>query len=174
MLLRSTFFLFLFLACDELIGVPVERLPQGIRQACRHFKQKHRLPGLAVAIYYQGKPYFLNFGFSHPGRRIRVTKNTLFDIASITKVFVSTALAVQVSRNRMQLSDPLLLHFPFLRNHPSAPVGHFTLEQLATHTSGLPREAKIRRQTKRRVLRSLLRWYPASPRFYISLFKLGL
>lgn len=137
-------------------------IPAVIIDEIEDFKNQQELPGLAVGIYYEGKPYFLNFGYSHPARRIKVTKDTIFDIASVTKPFVATMLAYQVKQNKMKLRDPLSLYFIRLENHPCA-LSTVTPEQLASHTSGLPRESSIQEETQCALIKSLLDWQPEYP-----------
>lgn len=157
MALRSWFFIFLV---NQVVLYAA--LPEAIKKEIEDFNNQQQLPGLAVAIYYKGEPYFLNFGYSHPAQGIKVTEDTLFDIASVTKCFVATVLAYQVIRNNMNLHDPLNMYFPALKYHTCA-LSTITLEQLATHTSGLPREASVEDQTERNVINSLLSWSPAYP-----------
>jgi serine-type D-Ala-D-Ala carboxypeptidase/endopeptidase len=65
--------------------------------------------------------------------------DTVFEIASITKLFTSLALAEMAQRGDVKLTDPVAkyltgIEVPERRGH------QITLEDLATHTSGLPRE----------------------------------
>jgi len=116
------------------------------------FFRKNGIRGLAAAAYFDGKPHFYNFGYAHPAQGIPISENTIFDIASISKSFTATLLAKAVLEGRMKLTDTLDDHFPFIHNHPSA-LSNITLEQLALHTSGLPREDGLgKRAPKKRIL----------------------
>ena len=69
----------------------------------------------------------------------KVDGNTVFDIASIEKTFVTTILADMVKQGLVNLDDPVEKYLP--SNNVTVPVykGHkITLKDLATHTSGLP------------------------------------
>lgn len=138
--------------------------PESIQKSLMRFKQRNALPGLAAAVYINGEPHFFNIGYSHPRRKIPVTENTSFDIASITKSFTATLLALAVLQGRARLDDQLAKYLPFLRTHP-CPASDITLEQLATHTSSLPRQSDIKRSqiTKQRVLNWLVSWVPEKP-----------
>lgn len=64
--------------------------------------------------------------------------DTIFEIASLSKIFTALLFAVEVVNNRLRLDDPLQDHVP---PGVQAPVfeGHqITLMDLATHGSGLP------------------------------------
>jgi len=65
--------------------------------------------------------------------------DTVFEIASITKLFTSLALAEMVQRGDVQLTDPVAKYLTGI-NVPARAGHQITLEDLATHTSGLPRE----------------------------------
>jgi CubicO group peptidase (beta-lactamase class C family) len=70
----------------------------------------------------------------------KVNGDTIFDIGSITKTFTTTLLADMVKRGLVKLDDPLQKYLP---SNVKVPTYHndghnITLEDLATHTSGLP------------------------------------
>ena len=67
-----------------------------------------------------------------------VDGNTIFDIGSVTKTFVATVLADLVNQGVVELSDPLEMYLPSNVTVPSYDEYKITLEDLATHTSGLP------------------------------------
>ena len=67
-----------------------------------------------------------------------VDGNTIFDIGSVTKTFVATVLADLVNQGVVKLSDPLEKYLPSNVTVPSYNGYKITLEDLATHTSGLP------------------------------------
>jgi len=61
--------------------------------------------------------------------------DTLFEVGSLTKVFTALLLTDKVQRGEAALSDPVAKFVP-----PGVKIdGSITLEDLATHTSGLPR-----------------------------------
>lgn len=64
--------------------------------------------------------------------------DTIFEIASLTKVFTALLLADAVTRGDVRLDDPLSAFVPIGVKVPEY-LGHaITLADLATHTSGLP------------------------------------
>jgi uncharacterized protein YbbC (DUF1343 family) len=66
-----------------------------------------------------------------------MTRDTIFDVASLTKV-VATAPAVMklVERGRIRLADPVRKYIPELGVQVTG-KGEMTIQQLLTHTSGL-------------------------------------
>lgn len=132
-----------------------------IKEKLQRFRSNNGIPGLAVAILYNDKPYFFNFGQVSSSSGIPISEHTIFDIASITKSFTATLLALQVERGMMRLHDHIDQYLPFVYNHPSL-LSKITLEQLASHTASLEREAPLKRgkAIRKRILRSLLSWQP--------------
>ena len=69
---------------------------------------------------------------------ITVDKDTIFAIGSITKVFTTILLADMVNSGLVNLDDPIEKYFPPSDKAPTYNGQKITLENLATHTSGLP------------------------------------
>jgi CubicO group peptidase (beta-lactamase class C family) len=64
--------------------------------------------------------------------------DTIFEIASLTKVFTALLLADAVTRGDVRLDDPLSAFVPIGVKVPEFSGRGITLVDLATHTSGLP------------------------------------
>jgi len=67
-----------------------------------------------------------------------VTPDSTFAIASVSKMMLSIALMTLVEEGRVDLHTPIREYLPSL--HEGSPVGAITLDQLLTHTAGLPVE----------------------------------
>ena len=67
-----------------------------------------------------------------------VNENTIFDIGSITKTFTTTLLADMANEGILNLEDPIENYLPSSVKVPMYYGQKITLEDLATHTSGLP------------------------------------
>lgn len=100
-------------------------------------------PGLSIGIVHdQELVWAAGFGRGSVERERPATPDTLYRIASITKLFTSTALLQLRDAGRLQLDDPIVKHLPWFsiaQPHPDGPV--MTIRHLITHTAGLPREA---------------------------------
>jgi serine-type D-Ala-D-Ala carboxypeptidase/endopeptidase len=68
-----------------------------------------------------------------------VTADTLYEIGSITKVFTSLLLADAVQRGEVALTDAVARYLPPTVSVPSRNGRTIALQDLASHTSGLPR-----------------------------------
>jgi CubicO group peptidase (beta-lactamase class C family) len=101
------------------------------------------LPGLSIGILHdQELVWAAGFGRAGLEPARPATPGTLYRIASITKLFTSTAILQLRDAGKLRLDDPLVEHLPWFRigrAHAEAP--ETTIRHLLTHTAGLPREA---------------------------------
>lgn len=65
--------------------------------------------------------------------------DTIFEIGSVTKVFTSLLLSDVVQRGQVALTDPVSKYLPAGVRMPQRNGKQITLQDLATHTSSLPR-----------------------------------
>ncbi|GAA1264875.1 serine hydrolase domain-containing protein [Saccharothrix xinjiangensis] len=67
-------------------------------------------------------------------QRVPMTRDTIFDLASISKLFTSIVVMRQHERGKFELDDPVARHLPEFGVNGK---GDITVRQLLTHTSGL-------------------------------------
>ena len=91
--------------------------------------------GDAVALRIEGQTLFFNYGWADRANKRPVTTDTLFNLASLRKVFETTLLAQAVGNGELRLDDPVAKYVAELDR--DGDIGRVTLGQLATHTSGL-------------------------------------
>jgi serine-type D-Ala-D-Ala carboxypeptidase/endopeptidase len=80
---------------------------------------------------------FYGYGNMSNANPITVDKDTIFAIGSITKVFTTILLADMVNSGLVNLDDPIEKYLPPSVKVPTYNGQKITLENLATHTSGL-------------------------------------
>lgn len=90
--------------------------------------------GLAVAVYAGGRITFFNYGFADAAAKTPVTSDTLFNLASLRKLFEATLVALGTERGELRLDDPVSNYLPELRGEA---IRRVTIGELVTHTSGL-------------------------------------
>lgn len=81
---------------------------------------------------------FYGYGNMSITNNITVDKNTIFAIGSNTKVFTTMLLADMVEDGLINLDDPIEKYLPYNMTVPQYKDHKITIEDLATHTSGLP------------------------------------
>src|SRR5689334_9032492 len=77
------------------------------------------------------------YGHRKAGDACPLDGDTVFEIASVTKVFTALLLADMVDKKEVALSDPAAKYLPGVKL-PERNGRLITLVDLATHTSGLP------------------------------------
>lgn len=91
-----------------------------------------------VAIMDGGRVvYAEGFGMADRQKSLPVGPRTLFNIGSISKVFVATALMQLVDDGKVSLDDPVAQHLPEFRMADPRDR-QITLRMLLNHSSGLP------------------------------------
>ena len=111
-----------------------------------------RLPGAVVAIARKGKlVYFEAFGYRDKAAGVRMTTDTIFSIASMTKPLTAVAALTLYERGALLMDDPLAKYFPQFADMRVAvmdPQGNailntvpanrkITIQDLMRHTSGI-------------------------------------
>ena len=100
-----------------------------------------RRGGLVVGV--GGPRWRFVLGFGHVARGdVMPTAETVFEIASVTKVFTALALVILAGRRLVQLDDPVRMALPETVRVPSWHGREITLRQLCLHTSGLPKHPR--------------------------------
>jgi serine-type D-Ala-D-Ala carboxypeptidase/endopeptidase len=74
----------------------------------------------------------------HPSANQKVTRDSLFEIGSISKALTGLLLADFVSRGELRLDDPASAHSRKGATLPTRAGKEITLRNLVSHTSGLP------------------------------------
>ena len=101
------------------------------------------LPGVAVGVVSdQQLVWSKGFGFADVKARAPMTAATKFRIASHSKLFNAIAIMQLREEGKLRLDDPVSKYLPWFKAKPAGDDdGAITIEQLITHSSGLPREA---------------------------------
>ncbi len=101
--------------------------------------RQHQSVGIVVGVIDSTGRRIISYGNFNLGDNRAVDGNTIFEIGSITKVFTSLLLADMAQRGEVALTDPVAKYLPAGVKMPERNGRQITLEDLATHTSGLPR-----------------------------------
>lgn len=100
--------------------------------------KEFEVPGLSLAIVKDGQVVIAKgYGVREWGKPERVDENTLFGIASNTKAFTATALAILVDEGKISWDDPVVKHLPWFQLYDPYVTRELTIRDLLTHRSGL-------------------------------------
>jgi CubicO group peptidase (beta-lactamase class C family) len=113
-------------------------LPPGlnryIEQACSTFG----VPGMSVSVVKDGKVLLAKgYGVKKVTTKDPVDANTLFSIASNSKAFTTTALAILVEEGKLNWDDKVIRYLPWFAMSDDFVSSHLTVRDLLVHQSGL-------------------------------------
>jgi len=111
-----------------------KNLVAAIEQSIKEEMKYSSTPGLSICIINNSKVvYQHSFGIANTTTNIPVTDSTIFEIASLTKVFTSIALQTALQKNGISINEPIGTFVKGL-----APgISSVTFAQLLSHTSGI-------------------------------------
>lgn len=112
---------------------PLKGLDAYITAAMRQW----RVPGLAIAVVKDDSVvYARGFGVREVGKPEPVDTHTLFAVASNTKAFTATLLAMLVQQHRLRWDDPATKYLPWLQLQDAWVTRELTVRDLLTHRMG--------------------------------------
>ena len=128
----------------ELVGVSSERLNR-VSEISNNYVLKGRVPGIVTMIARKGKLiYFEAYGNRGVESKVKLKKNDLFRIYSMTKPVTAIAAMQLYEKGKFQLNDPITKYLPELNNLKRYNSKgelidvktKITIQQLLTHTAG--------------------------------------
>ena len=108
-----------------------------VRDLLGHMVEREGVPGAALAVAVDGEPVFTHYaGDAAPG--CPAAADTLWDLASIGKVYTAATITALVERGELSFSRPVAAVLPACTGDGRERI---TLRHLLTHTAGLDDEA---------------------------------
>lgn len=98
--------------------------------------EKWRVPGLALGVYHQDEMMTAGFGVTSVNHPLPVTDETLFQIGSVTKTFVGTAIMRLIEMDKLSLDATVRSYLPDFSIADTTASSQVTLRHLLTHTAG--------------------------------------
>ena len=96
------------------------------------------IPGLSVSIIMDDSVIFSKgFGVRMVGKKEPVNRNTLFNVASLSKAFTAAAIALQVDSGELKWDDPVIKHLPEFKLYDPYITQNITIRDMLTMRSGL-------------------------------------
>jgi CubicO group peptidase (beta-lactamase class C family) len=133
----SVFFLLCLALVSTAAAGPLDPAKLGqIDLALQKAIDEHRLPGAVVWVEHGGEIYWKAYGNRSLVPSVEtMTRDTIFDAASLTKVLAGTpAIMLLVERGKVNLDAPVSTYIP----EYAGEMGKITVRELLTHTSGMP------------------------------------
>ncbi len=110
--------------------------------------KERKIPGLSIAVIRDGKVVrATGYGFADLELKVPATKDTVYEIGSISKQFASEAIMLLVENGKLNLDDPIRKYLP--ANAPDI-WQKITVRNLLNHTSGLKDWTEVKEFSYRR------------------------
>ncbi|MBK6985858.1 MAG: beta-lactamase family protein, partial [Bacteroidetes bacterium] len=95
------------------------------------------LPGLAIAIVKDGKVVLMKgYGYADVAKKTPVTENTEFQIASNSKAFTGTSIALLDHYGKLKLDDLVKTYLPYFKMQDDYLTNHVTIRDVLSHRIG--------------------------------------
>lgn len=113
---------------------------KGLDTALQRVLKVYQAPGFAVAVVRKNEViYARGFGYPNIAKKLPVTPNTVFAIASCTKAFTATLIGQLQKEGKLDIDKPVNSFMPSLRFYNDAMNNSITLRDMMAHRTGLPR-----------------------------------
>ena len=95
------------------------------------------LPGMAIAIVKDGKVVFMKgYGYSNLNTKTLVNENTVFQIASNSKAFTGTSLALLEHYGKLKLNDKVKTYLPYFKMNEDWKTNEVSIADVLSHRIG--------------------------------------
>lgn len=114
--------------------------PKPVDEAVEKALKEFNAPGCAVVVVKDGEVVYLKgFGVREKGKDDKVSPDTVFPIASCSKAFTATALAMLADEGKLKWDDKVRDHLDYFRLSDELADRDVTLRDLLCHRTGMPR-----------------------------------
>ncbi|MCP2029348.1 CubicO group peptidase (beta-lactamase class C family) [Flavobacterium sp. HSC-32F16] len=100
--------------------------------------QKNPNAGISIGFIKNNEEYYTAYGNLKEGSSIKINKNSIFEIASITKILTSNLIAQAVIENKIKTDDFIDKYLPAAYVLHKNLRNKIKISDLASHQSGLP------------------------------------
>jgi len=136
---RTKFFLYTF--CILYSPFCISQTPSFITDSLDSYIQRGmeqwQIPGLAIAVVKDGQTVLMKgYGVRELGKQDKVDENTLFMIASNSKLFTGTSIAKLEFEKKLSLNDKVTQYIPWFKLYDSNATRMVTIRDLLCHRLG--------------------------------------
>lgn len=123
----------IFLVCTFFINVFSQNINKKLDQYLTDYYINKNVPSISTGLLHDGKIIWLaEKGYSDIENNVPASKNTVYRIASISKIITAVAVMQLVEEGKIRLDDDVEKYIQY-----PAKRWKFTVRQLLTHTAGI-------------------------------------
>ncbi len=114
-----------------------------IEEKVKSAMAQNNVPSLSIGVIRNGKIDLLK-GFGTKSRKdtTKVNENSIFQIASQSKMFTGIIVNNLIQEGKLNLDEPIITYFPSeINDEAKKRLGKIKLKILLNHTSGIPSDA---------------------------------
>ncbi|MBK8428381.1 MAG: serine hydrolase [Lewinellaceae bacterium] len=134
-----------------LLGAAAQAQPQdpltqlsGFDQYMEQLLQDWNAPGVGVGVVVKGKLVFVKgYGYRDYDKKTPITGNTLFQIASNSKLFTAVAVGMEVENGKLEWDKPIKEFVPAIEFYNDELNNSVTMRDMLSHRTGISRHDLI-------------------------------
>ncbi|WP_447869383.1 class C beta-lactamase [Pseudomonas putida] len=135
-----------------------DQLQAKVDQIIRPLMQEQGITGMAVAIYARDHAHYFSYGVASKADNVPVSRDTLFEIGSLSKTYTATLTALASAEGKLDLEAPAKRYHPALAG---VPIGDATVLELGAYSADcLPLQFPDTVQTPQQVVDFFRHWQP--------------
>jgi CubicO group peptidase (beta-lactamase class C family) len=124
--------------------IDVSKKLKGFDQTIEKILKDWNVPGCGIGIVVKDKLVFAKgYGFRDLEKKLPVTPNTLFQIASNTKLFTATAVGFLVEEGKLDWDNPIKKYVPQIQFYNDDLNANVTIRDMLSHRTGISRHDLI-------------------------------
>ncbi len=124
--------------------INVEQRLKGFDPVIEKVLKDWNVPGCGIGIVVKDKLVFAKgYGYRDIEKKLPVTANTLFQIASNTKLFTATAVGFLVDEGKLDWDKPVRNYVPQIQFYNDELTNSVTIRDMLSHRTGISRHDNI-------------------------------
>ena len=124
--------------------IDVSKKLKGFDQTIEKILKDWNVPGCGIGIVVKDKLVFARgYGYRDLEKKLPVTPNTLFQIASNTKLFTATAVGFLVEEGKLDWDKPIKNYVPQIQFYNDELNANVTIRDMLSHRTGISRHDLI-------------------------------
>jgi len=135
-----------------------DQLQAKVDQIIRPLMQEQGITGMAVAIYARNHAHYFSYGVASKADNVPVSRDTLFEIGSLSKTYTATLAALASAEGKLDLDAPAKRYHPALAG---TSIGEASVLELGAYSADcLPLQFPDAVQTPQQVVDFFRHWQP--------------